>query len=533
MDNTTLQSYRIAQRGVVQFHAINNRTNSLPRVAMADETGVTEAQPPASRTASASNAVINGGPKPLCVDLDGTLILTDSLWESVLLLIKRDPRNALRLIPWLLRGKSQFKAKVAEHVVPDSATLPYCQPLIAFLKEQKTSGRVIVLATAANERIAHAVANHLKLFDEVLASTADTNLGGQAKSVALEHRFGKKGFDYVGNSMADLPLWSACDTSYIANASRRCLDAARAKDNSIHVFQRPEGSLRAVLNALRPIQWMKNSLVAAAIVLAHALSDMARLRAVALGIAAFCLCASAVYVLNDLLDLESDRHHPRKRYRPFASGAISIPVGLGMFVALLVTSFSIAILTGRPPFVGMLALYFVMSASYSLYFKQKLLVDVILLSSLYTHRIIAGAIVASVPITPWLLAFSMFLFLSLAFAKRYAELTIAEGASQEGLKGRNYVVGDLQIIESVGPASGYMAALVLCLYLNSELVTKLYHRPFVLWLVCPLLLYWITRLWFFARRRALVDDPLVFALTDRVSIFAAILAAIIVFAASI
>ena len=291
----------------------------------------------------------------------------------------------------------------------------------------------------------------------------------------------------------------------------------------------------AVLRALRPLHWVKNLLVAAPIVLAHQLSDRQRLLSVALAVAAFCLCASAVYVLNDLIDREADRHHPRKRLRPFAAGQLSTTTGVAMIAVLLAGAAGLAALTARPLFVAMLGLYFLLTVSYSLYLKSKLLVDVVLLAGLYTHRIIAGAVAASVPLTPWLLAFSMFLFLSLAFAKRYSELTLVEAGEQKEIRGRGYVLEDLRIIETVGPTCGYLAVLVMGLYMSSDVEKQLYQgrRPEVLWLACPVLLYWITRLWFLARRRQLVDDPLIFAVRDKVSWGCAALMAAIVTAASV
>lgn len=293
------------------------------------------------------------------------------------------------------------------------------------------------------------------------------------------------------------------------------------------------GKAGAVLRALRPLHWVKNLLVAAPLVLAHQISDRGRLLSVGLAVTAFCLCASAVYVMNDLVDREADRLHPRKRDRAFASGRLSGTAGVVMILALLAGAFAFGALTGRWRFVGLLGLYFALTTAYSFYVKSILLVDVVLLAGLYTLRIIAGAEAAVVPLTPWLLAFSMFLFLSLAFAKRYSELTLVEAGEQAGMARRGYVLEDLRIIESVGPTCGYLAVLVMGLYMSSDLVVRLYRRPWVLWLACPVLLYWVTRLWFLARRRQLVDDPLVFALTDRVSWGCGILAAAVVIAASV
>jgi 4-hydroxybenzoate polyprenyltransferase len=295
----------------------------------------------------------------------------------------------------------------------------------------------------------------------------------------------------------------------------------------------PAGKAAAVLRALRPVHWVKNLLVAVPLVLAHQLSNREKLFDVLLAVVAFSLCASAVYVLNDLIDREADRHHPRKRNRPFASGQLSVRAGMIMIGVLLVGAAAMAALTVRPRFIWMLGLYLVLTTAYSLHLKTRLLVDVVLLAGLYTLRIIAGAAAADVVLTPWLLAFSMFLFLSLAFAKRYSELMQVEAGEQERMRGRGYVVDDLRIIETVGPTCGYLAVMVIALYIDSEMVKKLYPEPRALWLLCPVFLYWITRLWFLARRRRLVDDPLVFALTDRVSWGCGILAAVIVAAASV
>jgi 4-hydroxybenzoate polyprenyltransferase len=293
------------------------------------------------------------------------------------------------------------------------------------------------------------------------------------------------------------------------------------------------GKAGAVFRALRPVHWAKNLLVFAPLVLAHQVSNREKLFAVLPAVAAFCLCASAVYVINDLMDREADRHHSRKRLRPFASGQLSTGVGVAMVVVLLVGAAGLALLTVRDRFVVILGLYFALTWSYSAYFKAKLLVDVVLLAGLYTLRIIAGAAAADVVLTPWLLAFSMFLFLSLAFAKRYSELLQVESGEQERVRGRGYVVEDLRIIESVGPTCGYLAVMVFCLYLDSPVVKDLYPRPKLLWLVCPVMVYWVTRLWFLARRRRLVDDPLVFALTDRVSWGCGVLAGLIVIGARV
>jgi 4-hydroxybenzoate polyprenyltransferase len=286
--------------------------------------------------------------------------------------------------------------------------------------------------------------------------------------------------------------------------------------------------------AMRTHQWVKNLLVAAPLVLAHQVRDPQKLLAVVVGIACFCLCASAVYVANDYFDIEHDRRHPTKRNRPFASGDLPLSLAPVMIVVLLLASFVPAVIFVPKPFAAWLGLYFILSTSYSMYFKRKLLVDVIVLAGLYTLRILAGGAAAQVDVSPWMLAFSIFMFLSLAFAKRFTELAALRDRSETELRGRGYMIEDLDIIQTVGPCSGYLAVLVFAMYIySSELVTKLYHNPLLLWLLCPLMLYWITRVWFLARRRTLDEDPVLFAIRDRVSWYAAAIAVLLVLLASV
>ncbi len=282
---------------------------------------------------------------------------------------------------------------------------------------------------------------------------------------------------------------------------------------------------RAVLDALRPHQWVKNLLLALPLFLAHEIQDARKAAAVGFAIVAFCACASAGYVINDLRDRASDRAHPTKRARPFAANRLSAGAGAGIAAALLVVGFSVAALLVSPALAGMLGVYVAATITYSLWLKTRLLIDVFVLAGLYAHRILSGGVAAGVPVTPWLMAFSLFFFLSLAFAKRYAELArLRDGGAETRAAGRPYHVEDLDVIASVGPASGYLAVLVLALYINnSQASVELYREPGVLWLACPVLLYWITRVWFLARRRALHEDPVLFALKDRASLTAAAL----------
>ena len=467
---------------------------------------------------------------PLCVDLDGTLIATDLLWESLFAMIRKRPMDAVRLPFWLLEGRANLKRRIAQRVVIDAKTLPYRDEVVGFLKDEKSRGRHLVLATAADRQLAEGVAEHLDVFDEVIASDNGRNFKGREKLLALQERFGASGFDYLGDSPADLPIWEGARKTLLVRTRRDMERRATAVRAPSRVFEGRRGGPKALVKALRPHQWAKNILVFVALIAGHQVLRLDLLLQACQAFLAFCFAASAVYILNDLLDLEADRRHPRKRNRPFASGAASIPAGVGMIVALLAAT---AVATAYLPlaFVGLLILYLLLTTAYSAYLKRKVMIDVICLAGLYTLRILAGGAATSIVISPWLTAFSMFLFLSLAFAKRYTELSAA-GASRDLVPGRGYMGSDIELIRSLGPTSGYLCVLVLCLYLNSPDVRVHYQRPEILWLACPLLLYWISRVWVLANRRQLDDDPVVFALRDRNSRVVGVLAAIIL-AASI
>lgn len=467
---------------------------------------------------------------PLCVDLDGTLIATDLLWESLIGMIRKRPMDAARLPFWLLEGRATLKRRIAERVALDVQTLPYRAEVIDFLKDEKTLGRRLVLATAADRRLAERVAAHLGLFDEVIATDDGRNLKGREKLAALQERFGASGFDYLGDSPADLPIWEGAREALLVRTSRDMERRAAAVRPPSRVFEGGRGGPKALFKALRPHQWAKNVLVFVALIAGHQIFQLDLLLRSGLAFLAFCFAASAVYILNDLLDLEADRRHPRKRKRPFASGAASIPAGIAMVVALLGATTALAALLPLQ-FVGLLVLYLLLTTAYSTYLKRKVMIDVICLAGLYTLRILAGGAATSIVISPWLAAFSMFLFLSLAFAKRYTELSASAGPL-DMIPGRGYLTSDIELIRSLGPTSGYLCVLVLCLYLNSPDVRVHYQRPEILWLACPLLLYWISRVWVLANRRLLDDDPVVFALRDRVSRIVGVLAALILAAST-
>ena len=470
--------------------------------------------------------------KPLVVDLDGTLLASDSMQEAILLLARSKPLDLVSMPFWLAAGRAFFKDKLFSRAMPEPAILPYRPDVLEFLRQQKQTGRRLILATGSDRRMADAVARHLGIFDEVLASDGRTNLTRQYKLAELETRFGKRGFDYMGNSAADLCLWEAAGQAYVVSAPPGVLRRARAVCTPARVFAYP-GAAVSMLRALRPHQWVKNLLLFVPLLLAHRVSDPHRSIAAIIALFAMSLCASSVYILNDLLDLESDRRHPNKRNRPFAAGKLMPATGLLLMSASLAAglALSAALLPGG--FTFLLLVYFAATFTYSFWIKRLLLIDVIMLAVLYTLRIIAGAAAVQVPLTMWLLAFSLFFFVSLAFAKRYAELLDLQTAGGVEIHGRGYTINDLRIIESVGPASGYLSVMLFCLYLDSDHVRAMYIRHELLWLATPIFLYWITRIWFLARRRALHQDPILFAIRDWVSYAAGLLLIVIVLAASV
>ncbi len=462
---------------------------------------------------------------PLCVDLDGTLIFSDALLESALLLIKRNPFNVLQFALWLLRGRAVLKAEIARRVKLNPATLPYNRELVSWLESEHAGGRSLWLCTAANVRLAEAVAAHLGIFDGVIASDDHTNLAGDSKAARLVERFGERGFDYCGNEHRDLKVWRHANGAIVANGGPKLQRDAAASAPVLQAFPSRHNSLRAAFRAIRPHQWAKNALTFVPLLAAHAAGNSQSLIDVTLAAIAFCLCASSVYVLNDLLDLEADRAHPRKSKRPFAAGTLSIGAGLALVPALLGTAIVIAnFLPVR--FEMVFATYYLVTVAYSFSLKGRVIVDALALAGLYTLRIIAGAAAAAVPLSFWLLLFSVFLFLSLAFVKRFAELDALRRQQRLRAAGRGYHVDDLPLLQNLGTSAGYLSVLVLALYINSPAVEGLYRQPKLIWFLCVLLLYWISRVWMKAQRGEMHDDPVVFALKDRVSLVVGVLAVI-------
>lgn len=458
------------------------------------------------------------GQRIIAVDLDGTLIRSDLLVESVFLLLRYHPLLFVKALFWVLKGKAYFKRRIADAVTPIIETLPYNQPLIAWLQAQKkTTGARLVLATASETRLAKDVAAHLGIFDEVLG-TENQNLASTNKRKALVARYGELGFEYVGNSSADLNVWGSASVVHVVNPEFGVLGRARQLGRMGQVFDDRVSYLRVLRKALRLHQWAKNLLVFVPLLAIHQITNLDLLLNGVLAFICFGMCASSVYILNDLLDLKDDRQHRTKRNRPLAAGTFPMVHAMVWMVALLVVAFGVALLSLPWRFALVLCAYYVLTLGYSLWVKRLVMVDVITLAMLYTVRVVAGAAAIVAPLTFWILAFCMFMFLSLAFVKRYTELYDAkEQRKGDAVPGRGYQLQDFELLASLGGSSGYLSVLVLALYINDTTALTLYGHPKLLWMACPLLLFWLSRVWLIAHRGQMNDDPIVFALRDRVS----------------
>ncbi|MDO6459785.1 UbiA family prenyltransferase [Granulosicoccaceae sp. 1_MG-2023] len=452
---------------------------------------------------------------PIAVDLDGTLIRSDLLVESLCVLLKTKPLLALLVPFWLYRGKAYVKAMIARHTSLSPRRLPVSPELEAFLAKQP-AGRKKVLATASNEKFARQVASHFG-FDEVIASDATTNMSGTTKRDALVARYGEGGFDYAGDASVDIPVWKAARKAILVNAEPRHERRLARAVSFDTVLDRTAKSRLHYLKAMRIYQWVKNLLIFVPLLVAHKFHEPLLAVQSLMAFFAFCLCASSVYVLNDLFDLPDDRLHPSKKLRPIAHGDIPIGHALVLIPLLLLGAAILALML--PPLLGLTLLaYYGLTLLYSISLKSIAVLDVQILASFYTLRLIAGAAVIEVVPSFWLLAFSMSLFLSLALAKRYTGLLVRKRAGQKPASRRGYTLDDMPLLQSLGVASGYISVLILALYVNSAEIGKFYQDPMWLWLLCPAVLYWIGRVWIYAHRGKLHDDPLIFAITDRISL---------------
>jgi 4-hydroxybenzoate polyprenyltransferase/phosphoserine phosphatase len=463
----------------------------------------------------------------LVIDLDGTLILSDLLWESIALFLRRHLLRVWLLPLWLWRGKAGFKQRIAARVELDPAALPYDPQLLAFIREERERGRETVLATGAAGRLAQLVAGHLGLFDRVLATGPGINLTSHNKARELEALYGRGGYDYVGNSRADLPVWLGSRNAYsVTQAPFRLADGRLTSQ----LGARRTGAAAALLKALRPRQWLKNLLVFLPMLAGHAL-DAQTVLASLFAFLVFSMCASSAYLLNDALDAQDDRLHPTKRRRPIATGAL--PLGLALAVSPLLAGAALLLCAIREPLLLLaVGVYFATTVCYSVYLKRLLMVDIVTLALLYTLRVLGGSAATGIVPSFWLLAFSFFLFLSLALLKRNSELTNLERAGKSKTRGRGYTTADRLPVGIMGVNAAFVAVMVFMLYFNSENVLMLYARPHWLFGTLPLLVFWLGRLWILSFRGEVNEDPVLYVSKDKVSLLVMALCAVLVFIAS-
>lgn len=467
----------------------------------------------------------------LYVDLDGTLVRTDLLIESCLALLQKNPLYVLLLPFWLLRGKANLKKQIASRSPVRIDLLPYDEPFLAFLQKQQQAGRRLVLISASDQALVSSVADHLGLFEEALGSTPPDNLSGRQKLERITARERGAPFAYAANHKDDWPVWEQAGEIIAVNAGRRLMQQLKDTGRLTYSFPSACNAGRELIRAIRPHQWLKNLLLFLPLLLTSEFYTISLLAQTGLGVISFSLCASSVYLMNDLLDLPADRQHHSKRFRPFASGTLSPVIGVITSPVLLTGAFTVALVWLPTYFALVLASYFICTVLYSFVLKRVVLVDVITLAILYTLRIIAGA--AAVPIIPsfWLMAFSMFIFMSLAIIKRYTELAWLRESGIQRTEGRGYLAKDLDMMAIFGSSSALIAVMVFALYINSEDIQSQYVTPEVLWFICPVLLYLMSRIWLLAYRGQVHEDPLVFVLKDRINQSAALIMAVLIYLA--
>ena len=464
---------------------------------------------------STGEGPVDSGGLPIVVDLDGTLTPTDTLVESLIGVVKKSPLNLLRVPSWLLRGRAGFKQAVAAQADLAVRSLPYRNGLLEYLREQRNRGRRTILATAAHVSIARGVAEHLGLFDEVLATDGGCNLKGETKLAAIRKTTGGE-FVYAGDSVADLPIWKGARAAILVGVSPAVRAAVARHVPVEREFAREAAGPSIWLQALRLHQWLKNLLLFVPLLTAFSFMEVGKLATMATAFLSFSLAASASYLVNDLWDLDNDRAHPRKRLRAFASGRLPIVRGLAVAAAALAIAAALA-LAVSPGFLTMLLLYLALTSAYSWWLKEQVLIDVLTLSLLYTLRILAGSVAISVATSSWLLAFSVFLFLSLALVKRCAELVTMRHSGATAARGRDYRVGDLVVLWPLGIGAALCAVVVFGLFISAPETQARYATPQLLWLVAIGLVYWLAHMWIRTSRGEMHDDPVIYVIKDPAS----------------
>ena len=472
---------------------------------------------------------------PLCVDLDGTLIKADCFYESVLASLRANPLKTLMHMTALLKGKAALKAELASSVELKVDRLPFNQAVVDYILKARAEGQQVYLVTATDQHIAKAIADHFGCFDGVIASDGETNLRGENKANYLRKRFGDGQYDYIGNDATDVAVWKTARKSLIAapNALAIQMQTGAKAPANLELIQIEAMPLpKKIIKALRVHQWSKNLLLLLPMIAGHTWGNIGDWGLLIRGFFAMSFCASSVYLLNDTWDLESDRTHPRKCKRPMAAGELQIPSGIilaGVVLLLgIITGFTIS-----PAFFAMLIIYMVLTTLYTFRLKRVLVLDAIVLASLYAWRVMLGGAAIGIWPSTWLITFSIFIFFSLAQAKRYAELFNLREQNKDKASGRGYQVSDMEQLAIFGTTSGFMSVLVLALYINSDKSLTLYGRPEALYVICMLVLYWISRVWVITRRGEMNEDPIVWALRDHKSYALGLIAAMVLIVARV
>lgn len=462
---------------------------------------------------------------PLIVDLDGTLIKTDVLHEMLVQIVCKKPWLLPVLPFWLLGGKHHFKNKMAELVSINPELLPCNPDFHRFLLDERSKGRSLYLATATTHSQATIIAEYFDMFDDIFA-TKESNLIGDQKARILCEHFGEKGFDYAGNSVADLPVWECARKQILVNPTRKTYREVGQRFDNFSVYDLKHHHFDSYFKALRPHQWTKNLLIFIPLLMSHRLADSTALIATILAFLSFCMVASGIYLLNDLFDLGYDRRHPYKQHRPLASG--HMPVIHGLILAPILVGGGLAVgLYLSTDYALLILAYLLATTLYSAWLKSVAVADVLILASFYTLRLFAGSVVADILISSWLLIFSLFLFVSLASMKRYGEIMSLGLDHEELIAGRSYGNRDLPFLQSFGVGCGLIAVLVFVFYVSSPDVDVLYPSADYLWFGTPVLLYWIMHMWREVYYDRMHEDPIIFVLSDRASLVSLLLMIIV------
>jgi len=457
--------------------------------------------------------------KVLVVDLDNSLLKIDLFKESLGKSLLKRPLVFFKTVMLALNSIALAKTFISKECKTDCHTLPYNNKILDIIDSYRKKGYLILLATGAPQAYAHSIANHLGLFDEVIATNEQINNVGINKLESIKKHVNDS-FIYLNDSVKDLPVWLHCKKAILIGDNGRVKNML-IKNNVeiIDTVKKEKSIIEILLKQLRVHQWSKNMLLFVPALLSHQLLEPGVFLNALCSFIAFSLLASSIYVLNDIIDVDYDRKHPMKKNRPIAAGDLSMLRAYAVLLVCFLIGGWMAMLLGTT-FLFVMAVYIILNLLYSLYFKRIIILDVLLLMSFYTLRIIAGHIPDTFPFSPWLLSFSVFLFFSLAFLKRYVNIILENNVSTKN--GTGYSINDSNILKSFGVGSGIISTLVLILYTGSEQVQPFYLTPMILIFLAPIMLYWICRIWLLADRGLIKDDPILFAIKDKISYVVAI-----------